>query len=66
MQLRQAVDLTQEELAAQLGVTVQTVSNWENGRATPRLTIPQFKTLCRLLKKDPDELPDSFGPSDDR
>lgn len=66
VQLRQEVGLTQEEFARWLGVTSQTVSNWENGRAVPRLTIPQFKVLCEILKKRPEELPDSFGPRSER
>lgn len=32
---RDALNLTQAELAARLDVTVQTVSNWECGRSVP-------------------------------
>lgn len=34
--LRHDAGLTQEGLAAELGVTHATVSNWENGKAVPR------------------------------
>ncbi|NJR40425.1 MAG: helix-turn-helix transcriptional regulator [Leptolyngbyaceae cyanobacterium CSU_1_4] len=33
--LRQEMELTQEKLAARLGVTFPTLNRWENGRATP-------------------------------
>jgi transcriptional regulator with XRE-family HTH domain len=33
--MRMCYDITQEELGALLGVTGQTVSNWESGRAVP-------------------------------
>lgn len=35
---RRAADLTQEELATQVGVSRQTVSDWERGDATPDLS----------------------------
>ncbi len=63
--LRVMQNLTQQELADALGVTIETVSNWERGRAIPKLTVTQFKTLLRLLNVTPDELPDNFGPLPD-
>ena len=39
--------LTQSELAEKLGVTDKSVSNWENGRNMPDLSL--FKSLCELL-----------------
>lgn len=33
--LRAALDLTQEQFAAKLGVTVSTVNRWENGKGKP-------------------------------
>lgn len=44
---RKAKKLTQSELAEKLGVTDKSVSNWENGRNMPDLSL--FKTLCELL-----------------
>ncbi len=35
-QLRTRLDLSQEELAARLGVAFSTLNRWENGRSTPR------------------------------
>ncbi len=34
-ELRQRLDLTQEQFAARLGVTYPTVNRWENHRASP-------------------------------
>jgi DNA-binding XRE family transcriptional regulator len=62
VKLRERVDLTQKQIAEALGVTEQTVRNWEHGRVEPRLTIPQVKTLCRLLQCPLDQLPDQLGP----
>lgn len=39
--------LTQSELAEKLGVTDKSISNWENGRNMPDLSL--FKPLCELL-----------------
>jgi DNA-binding XRE family transcriptional regulator len=59
--LRKELDLTQKDIADALGVTQQTVRNWEQGKAIPRLTIPQTKVLCRLLKRPIEGVPDHFG-----
>ena len=34
--IREAMGLTQEQFAAQFGVTVATINRWENGRAIPQ------------------------------
>ena len=34
-ELRKRLELTQEQCAAQLGVTFSTLNRWENGRAKP-------------------------------
>jgi len=47
--IREAMGLTQEQFAAEFGVTVATVNRWENGR-----TIPQplaMKNLKELAEK---------------
>lgn len=54
---RRDLKLTQEQIATALGVTKQTVSNWENNRSEPTLTIEQVKTFCRLFQCTLDEIP---------
>ena len=44
---RKAKKLTQSELAEKLGVTDRAVSNWENGKNMPDLSL--FKPLCDIL-----------------
>ena len=57
-QARLAENLTQEELAEKLGVSRQTISNWENGRSYPdivsiiTLSDVYDMTLDSLLKGD--------------
>ena len=62
VKLREAAELTQKDVAEALGVSIQTIRNWEHGKAIPHLTIPQMKTLCRLVSKSIEDLPDTFGP----
>lgn len=47
LECRKEQKLTQAELAEKLGVTDKSVSNWENGRNMPDLSL--FKTLCENL-----------------
>lgn len=49
--LRQQKHLTQEELAEQLFVTRQTVSNYENGRTRP--DVDQILRLAEILIQTP-------------
>ena len=44
---RKAKKLTQSQLAEKLGVTDKSISNWENGRNMPDLSL--FKPLCEIL-----------------
>jgi putative transcriptional regulator len=57
-QRRESLNLTQQQVADELGVTVTTVKNWEAGRHIPKLYLPQTKALCDLLKLSLDELVD--------
>jgi DNA-binding XRE family transcriptional regulator len=58
--MRLEKNLTQRDIAVALGVTEDTVANWERGRSTPKLTIPQVKKLCEILEKPIEALPDDF------
>ncbi|EGJ33038.1 MULTISPECIES: helix-turn-helix transcriptional regulator [Moorena] len=53
---RESLNITQREIAHELGVTVTTVQNWEAGRHIPKLYPNQLKALCDLLKVTLDEL----------
>ncbi|MCK6440258.1 MAG: helix-turn-helix transcriptional regulator [Planctomycetes bacterium] len=51
-ELRHALDLTQEEFAAKLGVAFPTVNRWENGRVEPSpLGLKQLKDVLRRMGK---------------
>lgn len=56
MRLRKRLNLTQREVAIAVGVTDQTVSNWEQGIYTPRLTPTQTLALCKTLQCSLEEL----------
>lgn len=62
VKMREELGLTQKEVADALGVTEQTVRNWEHGRSIAKLTVPQMKRLCALVRKPIEEIPDNFGP----
>lgn len=51
---RKKQKLTQEQLAEKLGVTDRAVSNWENGKNMPDLSM--FKLLCDELNISINEL----------
>lgn len=63
MRLRVLGRCSQQDLARALGVSRQTISNWENGREEPKLKLHQYKALAAILGLDSiKELPDSFAP----
>ena len=51
---RKEKQLTQNELAEKLGVTDRSISNWENGKNMPDLSL--FKPLCDILEISINEL----------
>jgi len=62
MRLRTLRRISQAQMAEALGVSRQTISNWENGRVEPELKLWQIKKLCEILGVAIHELPDSFAP----
>ena len=52
MNKRKELNLTQKQIADIVGVTVQTVSNWETGTYKPKLTVEQADKLCDVLETD--------------
>lgn len=49
--IRAATRLTQAEFAARIGVPLETVRNWEQGKRSPR---GPARALLKLLEKAPD------------
>ena len=49
-QIREALDLTQDEMASLLGVTSSTVSKCERGLTEMRLTFEQWQKLASVLR----------------
>ncbi|MBD2101771.1 DNA-binding transcriptional regulator [Leptolyngbya sp. FACHB-261] len=50
LELRQQLGLTQEKLAAKLGVTVSTINRWENGKTAPSpLGLKQIEEMLRQM-----------------
>lgn len=58
--LREKAGVTQKQLAEALKVTDHTIRNWEKGRAEAKLELWQVKEMCRILKCDVWDLPDTF------
>lgn len=53
-QIRKEKNMTQKELAEQIGVTDRAISKWENGRGLPELSL--IKPLCEALGISVNEL----------
>jgi len=50
--LRTDLDMTQQELAVALGVSLSTVANWEAGRVKPsRLALARLQELTRSPRR---------------
>jgi DNA-binding XRE family transcriptional regulator len=54
---RRSLGLTQDQIAEKLGVSAQTISNWEKERSVPNLTINQIKDFCEILQCSLDQIP---------
>ncbi len=59
--LREELGFTQSQLAHALGVSDMKISRSERGESEPVFTIKQIKTLCKLLGKSIEEMPDYLG-----
>lgn len=59
--LREKTGLTQEKFATKLGVTLLTISRWENGRAKPSpLAMQRIEELLRSIGKSGKHLLSEF------
>lgn len=62
-ELRRRLGLTQEKLAAELGVTFPTVNRWENGRVRPSpLALQRLEALVRSLGDAGEDLAREYFP----
>ncbi|KJH72208.1 helix-turn-helix domain-containing protein [Aliterella atlantica] len=53
----------QDEFAMRCGIPRATYQRWISGKAEPRLTLVQLKTICHELGIERvNDLPDDFGP----
>ena len=60
--LRQAMGLTQEKFAAQVGVSFPTVNRWENKRATPSpLAMEKLAAMVKQVRKSGTDLMEKYG-----
>lgn len=51
-EVRRQLDLSQEDLARSLGVSLATVNRWENGQSKPsKLAKAQFDMFCDKMTK---------------
>lgn len=60
--LRESLNMTQRELANAIGVTDQTISNWERGVHMPKLTPRQMANLCKAARLSIEEIADLLEP----
>ena len=63
--LRLNVQLTQNQLAKQVGVAVSTIRRWEKKQAEPTMTVAQMRRFCQTVERDLEDLPDSLLSMDD-
>ncbi len=62
-QLRLNAQLSQEQLARDIGVAISTIRRWEKGQAEPTMTVIQMKSFCESVHITLERLPDSLLPS---
>ena len=61
--LRLKKGITQRQVAEAIGVTVQTVSNWETRYRVPKFEVWQILALCRLFDCTLEEMANEFKNS---
>ena len=65
--MRHQLEMTQEEFAQELGITVSTVNRWENGHSNPsklaRATLERMASRHGVVVKTPHR-PARFNPQD--
>lgn len=64
--LRERVELTQEQVAQSLQIDRRSVGNWESGRHQPRLFIWQVRTLLKLYACTLEELEQAIEATQER
>ncbi|MEL7354066.1 MAG: helix-turn-helix transcriptional regulator [Cyanobacteria bacterium J06560_5] len=47
---RKELKLTQKDISDAVGISVRSISHWEQGTHVPRLTPRQFSILCKVLQ----------------
>ena len=57
---RKALKLSQQEVAESLGVSRQTISNWECDRYALEITPTQTRSLCEKLEVTFEQLEEAF------
>lgn len=57
---RKQLKLTQKDISEAIGISVRSISHWEQGTHLPRLTPKQFSDLCRVLECSIHELASDF------
>jgi len=64
-ELRNRLGLTQEKMAARLGVTFPTINRWENGRTKPSpLALKQIEGLLVDLGENSQDLRATYFPKE--
>ena len=61
--MRAATRLTQAEFAARIGVPIETVRNWEQGKRAPR---GPARALLKLIERAPDLAFSVLAPGEER
>ena len=62
--VRKSLGLTQEKMAARLGVSFPTINRWENGRSQPSpLALQRIEQILEEMGKDGKALKKRFFPA---